>query len=346
MADDPTPAPEDGRPLIDGFGRTISYLRVSVTDRCDFRCAYCLSDSVTFVPKSEVLRLEELERLCRAFVDLGVSRLRLTGGEPLIRPGFMGLARGLGALVHQGRIRELTLTTNAVRLREMAGELADCGIQRVNISLDTLDAGRFRALTRHGDHERVLAGIEAARTAGLTVKINCVALKGVNEDEFDRLIGWCGERGFDLTLIEVMPLGDAGGTLRSGQFLALDEVRRRLERRWTLEPLSERTGGPARYHRIRETGCRLGLITPISGSFCDSCNRVRLTATGRLYLCLGQEQSVELREPLRAIPAGNLAALHALLRRAVAHKPEGHQFVPGACPASGLPHRPMSATGG
>ncbi len=334
------------RPLVDGFGRTITYLRVSVTDRCDFRCSYCLSDPVTFVAKSEVLRLEELERLCRAFVELGVRRLRLTGGEPLIRPGFMGLARALGAMIGPAGLTELTLTTNAVRLREMAVELAECGIRRVNISLDTLDAERFRALTRHGSLERVLAGIEAARAAGLSIKINCVALRGFNEDEFDRLIGWCGERGFDLTLIEVMPLGDADGQLRAAQFLSLAEVRQRLDRRWTLEPLPDRTGGPARYHLIGETGCRLGLVTPISGSFCESCNRLRLTATGRLHLCLGQEHAVELRESLRAVPPDNSSELYNLLRQAVADKPEGHHFAPGSCPAAGLPVRPMSATGG
>ncbi len=342
----PLPAPPPSAALVDGFGRAIDYLRVSVTDRCDFRCVYCMSETVTFVPKADVLRLEELERLCRAFIDLGVRRLRLTGGEPLIRPGIMGLIRGLGSLVGAGKLDELNLTTNASRLETLAAELAECGVRRINVSLDTLDPDRFRALTRHGDLTRVLAGIEAARKAGLAVKINCVALKGINEDEYDRIIGWCGERGFDLTLIEVMPLGDSGQQLGPSQFLSLDEVRRRLEQTWSLEPLALRTGGPARYHRIKETGCRLGLITPITGSFCESCNRVRLTATGRLYLCLGREQSVDLRAPLRSTAPEDTAALYAELRRAIAHKPEGHGFAPGTCPPAPAITRPMNITGG
>ena len=327
--------------LVDGFGRVIDTLRVSVTDRCDFRCLYCMSEPVTFVPKAEVLRLEEIERLCRAFVDLGVRRLRLTGGEPLLRPGVMTLVRGLGALVAEGRLGELTLTTNASRLEGFAAELAGCGVRRINVSLDTLDPERFRALTRHGDLGRVLAGIAAARAAGIAVKLNCVALRGVNEDEFDRLIGWCGERGCDLTLIELMPLGDPDRRLPSDCFLSLAAVHRRLERAWTLEPLAARSGGPARYFRIHETGGRLGLITPISGGFCDGCPRVRLTATGRLYPCLGRERSADLRTPLRTIPPESNAALHAVLRQAVAAKPEGHGFAADTSPA-----RPMSATGG
>ena len=346
MADGASHPSVAGRTLADGLGRTIDYLRVSVTDRCDLRCAYCLSEQVTFVPKSEVLRLEELERLCRSFAGLGVRRIRLTGGEPLVRPGITGLVRGLGTLVGAGMLDELTLTTNGSRLAGFAAELAGCGIRRINVSLDTLDPGAYRALTRHGDLARVFAGIEAARAAGLAIKVNCVALKGINDTGFDRLIGWCGERGFDLCLIELMPLGDKERTLWHDRFLSLETVRRRLEESWTLEPLAFRTGGPARYFRIRETGGRLGLITPLSGSFCESCNRVRLTATGRLYLCLGREQSVDLRTLLRATPPEDEETLRAALRHVVGLKPEGHEFISGSCGSTPPLARSMSTTGG
>ncbi|MEI7610749.1 MAG: GTP 3',8-cyclase MoaA [Rhodospirillaceae bacterium] len=338
----------DASPLVDGFGRAIRYLRVSVTDRCDLRCVYCMFEEMSFVPRGEVLSLEELDGVCSAFIALGVRKLRLTGGEPLVRRGAMTLVRALGRHLASGALDELALTTNGTRLAHHAAELADAGVRRVNVSLDTLDPGRFRAITRRGRLEAVLAGIEAARAAGLRVKINCVALKGVNEDEFDQLIGWCGERGLDLTLIEVMPLGDIdgiGGFSRADQFLPLSAVRDRLARRWTLAPDDHRSGGPARYVRVAEAGIRLGFITPLSGSFCDSCNRVRLTATGALTPCLGQADTVELAPVLRAHP-GSDRALIAALRAAIARKPEAHAFGTAGCPALAVAGRLMNLTGG
>jgi cyclic pyranopterin phosphate synthase len=332
--------------LVDGFGRAITYLRVSVTDRCDFRCVYCMSEDARFLPKAEVLSLEELARLCGAFIDQGVRKLRITGGEPLVRRGVLTLFEALGRHRLAGRLDELTLTTNGSQLARHAGALAGYGVRRVNVSLDTLDAAQFRAITRRGELAPVLAGIEAARRAGLTVKLNCVALKGGNEDQFDRLISWAGARGLDLTLIEVMPLGDLDGQSRQSQFLPLSKVRERLERRWTLEPSDHRTGGPSRYVRVRETGCRLGFITPLTGNFCEGCNRVRLTATGQLYLCLGREQAVDLRSVVRAHPAGDDAPLAAAIRTAIAHKPEGHAFAIGRCSGSSPLERAMHVTGG
>ncbi len=338
----------DASPLVDGFGRAIRYVRVSVTDRCDLRCMYCMSEDMSFVPRSEVLTLEELERVCSAFIALGVRKLRLTGGEPLVRRGAMTLVRALGRHLAAGSLDELALTTNGTRLAHHAAELAEAGVRRVNVSLDTLDPGRFRAITRRGRLDRVLDGIAAAQDAGLTVKLNCVALKGVNEDEFDRLVGWCGDRGLDLTFIEVMPLGDidgSGGFSRADQFLPLSEVRERLARRWTLVPDAYHSGGPARYVRVAEAGIRLGFITPLSGSFCDSCNRVRLTATGSLALCLGRAESVELAPLLRACPASD-QPLIAALRAAVARKPEAHEFGTARCPALAAAGRLMNLTGG
>jgi cyclic pyranopterin phosphate synthase len=283
--------------MIDPFGRSISYLRVSVTDRCDFRCVYCMAEDMTFLPKAEILSLEELDRLCSAFVASGVRKLRLTGGEPLVRRNVMSLVRGLSRHLASGALDELTLTTNGSQLSRFAGELADAGVRRINVSIDTLDPAKFTAITRWGRLDQVMEGLAAAKAAGLAVKINAVALKGVNEDEFDQLIEWCGGEGFDLTLIEVMPMGDIGGENRLEQYLPLSLVRARLARRWTLQDIDYRSGGPARYVRIAETGRKLGFITPLTHNFCESCNRVRLTCTGMLYMCLGQEDSADLRAP-------------------------------------------------
>ena len=308
--------------MLDGFGRRITYLRVSVTDRCDLRCVYCMAERMEFLPRHDLLSLEELERLCLAFVRLGVRKIRLTGGEPLVRRNVMALIGALGREVAAGTLDELTLTTNGTQLAGMAAELAANGIRRVNVSLDTLDPAVFRTLTRRGDLGQVLAGLAAARAAGLAVKVNAVALKGVNEDEFDRLVAWCGVQGFDLCLIEHMPLGEA--THRPDGFLPLSLVRRRLERNWTLTESDWRTGGPARYVTVAETGRRLGFITPLSHNFCEDCNRVRITCTGTVYTCLGQEDSTDLRAPLRA-SAGD-GPLLAAIASAVAGKPRGHDF--------------------
>ena len=349
MANGPPLVPAgDALPLVDGFGRIISYLRVSVTDRCNWRCLYCMSEAVTFVPRSEVLSLEEIERVCSAFVALGVRTLRLTGGEPLLRRGILTLMRALSRHLESGRLDELTLTTNGSQLADAAAALAACGVRRVNVSLDTLDPERFRRITRWGRLDRVLDGLAAAQAAGLAIKLNCVALKDVNEDEFDRLIAWCGERGFDLTLIEVMPLGDidgADGFSRARQFLPLAQVRERLARRWTLEPVGPRTGGPAHTVRVRETGGRLGFITPLSDNFCQSCNRVRLTATGALTLCLGRAEAVELRPVLRGCSDDDRPLLTAL-RNAIARQPEAHAFGAALCPARSVAGRLMNLTGG
>ncbi len=311
--------------MIDPFGRHITYLRVSVTDRCDFRCVYCMAEEMEFLPKHEVLTLEELDRVCSAFVRLGVRKLRLTGGEPLVRRNIMSLFRALGRHLVSGALDELTLTTNGSQLARYAGELAECGVRRVNVSLDTLDPARFAEITRRGRLDRVLAGIDAAKRAGLQVKINTVALRGVNEDEFDRLVAWCGEQGFDLVFIEVMPMGDIGGETRLDQYLPLSLVRARLQRRWTLDPTDYRTGGPARYVTVRETGRRLGFITQLTHNFCESCNRVRLTCTGTLYMCLGQEDAADLRTPLRR-SEGDEAVERAIIE-AIDRKPKGHDFI-------------------
>lgn len=334
-------------PLIDPFGRAITYVRVSVTDRCDFRCTYCMSEDMHFLPKADILSLEELERLCTAFIRLGTRRLRLTGGEPLVRRNIMELVRNLGRHVTSGALEELTLTTNGSQLARYADELRAAGVRRINVSLDTLDPQRFQAITRWGRLSQVLEGVEAARQAGLAVKINAVALKGVNDGELDEMLAWCGRQGFDLTLIEVMPLGDmdgnGGGAVREEQFLSLRDVRADLEKRWTLLDSDHRTGGPARYVTIRETGQRLGFITPLSHNFCESCNRVRVTCTGTLYMCLGQEDAADLRTPLRADPSD--AALVRTIREAITRKPQGHDFIIDRRrgPAVG---RHMSVTGG
>ena len=327
--------------LIDRFGRSISYLRISVTDRCDFRCVYCMSDTMTFLPRQELLSLEEIDRLGSAFVARGVRKLRLTGGEPLVRRNIMWLIEALSRHLGNG-LDELTLTTNGSQLARYAQALADCGIVRLNVSLDTLDAAKFRAITRFGDFGQVMEGIDAADRAGLKIKINTVALRDVNEDEIVDLIGWSHGRGFDLTLIETMPMGDIDGD-RTAQYLPLSLIRARLNQRFTLEDIDYRSGGPARYVRVRETGGRLGFITPMTHNFCESCNRVRVTCTGTLFMCLGQEDAADLRAPLRASTSDDL--LHAAIGAAIARKPKGHDFVieRGQKPSIG---RHMSMTGG
>jgi cyclic pyranopterin phosphate synthase len=330
-------------PMIDPFGRRISYLRVSVTDRCDLRCVYCMAEDMTFLPKAEVLSLEELERLCGAFIGLGVERLRLTGGEPLVRKNVMSLVRSLGNRVGKD-LRELTLTTNGTQLAKMAGDLHAAGVRRINVSLDTLDPATFAAVTRWGKLEQVLDGIFAAKAAGLAIRINAVALKGVNDHEYDRMIAWCGEHGFDLCLIETMPLGDISGD-RTDQYLPLSVARDRIRAVWTLDETDYRTGGPARYFTVRETGRRVGFITPMTHNFCESCNRVRLTCTGTLYMCLGQEDSADLRGVLRD-PAVSDEGLRDAIRDAIARKPKGHDFVIDRLRARPAVARHMSVTGG
>ncbi len=329
--------------LVDPFGRTISYLRVSVTDRCDFRCVYCMAEHMSFLPKADLLTLEELDRLCSAFVARGMRKLRLTGGEPLVRRGIMTLVASLSRHVAAGRLDELTLTTNGSQLAKYAAELAAHGMRRINVSLDTLDPDKFRAITRWGALDPVLEGIEAAQAAGLKVKINTVALKGVNEDEFPRLIEWTHGRGMDLTLIEVMPLGEIGEG-RLDQYLPLSAVRARLNERFSLEDLDFRTGGPARYVRVSETGGRLGFITPLTHNFCESCNRVRVTCTGTLYMCLGQNDAADLRKPLRASEGNDL--LDAAIDEAISRKPKGHDFIIDRRHRRPAVARHMSMTGG
>ncbi len=329
--------------MIDPFGRRVTYLRVSVTDRCDLRCVYCMAEDMTFLPKADILSLEELERLCRVFIGLGVRKLRLTGGEPLVRRNIMQLIRNLGALVSQGALDELTLTTNGTQLAKYAHELKAAGVRRLNVSLDTMDPAKFRVITRWGDIAKVMEGLEAARDAGLKVKLNTVALKGVNEEEFDRLVTWCGEMGFDLTLIETMPLGDIDGD-RTDQYLPLTEVRARLERSWTLRETDYRTGGPSRYVEVAETGRRIGFITPMSHNFCESCNRVRMTCTGTLFMCLGQEDAADLRAPLRASEGDELVT--RAIQDAIARKPKGHDFIIDRTHRRPAVARHMSVTGG
>jgi cyclic pyranopterin phosphate synthase len=329
--------------MIDPFGRHISYLRVSVTDRCDFRCVYCMAEDMTFLPKSEILTLEELDRACSTFVRKGVKKLRLTGGEPLVRRNIMSLVRSLGRHLKTGALDELTLTTNGSQLERYAAELKESGMKRINVSLDTLDAAKFAEITRWGKLDQVVAGIDAAKRAGLEIKINAVALKGVNDDEFDRLVAWCGERGYDLTLIEVMPMGEIG-TARIEQYLPLSMARAALQRQWTLDETDYRTGGPARYYVVRETGRRIGFITPMTHNFCESCNRVRLTCTGTLYMCLGQHDSADLRTPLRASESDTL--LEAAIDEAISRKPKGHDFIIDRRHAQPAVSRHMSVTGG
>jgi len=315
-----------------------------VTDRCDFRCVYCMAEEMTFLPKTELLTLEELDRLCSAFIRLGVKKLRLTGGEPLVRRNIMSLFRSLGRHLRSGALDELTLTTNGSQLARYAGELRDCGVRRVNVSVDTLDVMKFADITRRGRLDAVLDGLAAAKAAGLAVKINAVALRGVNEDELGDLVAWTGEQGFDLVFIEVMPMGDIGGESRLDQYLPLSMVRARLERRWTFEDTDYRTGGPARYLTVRETGRRLGFITPLTHNFCESCNRVRVTCTGTLFMCLGQEDAADLRSPLRQSEGDEV--LEAAIREAIDRKPKGHDFIIDRRHNRPAVGRHMSVTGG
>lgn len=341
----PAPASSDASqvaPLIDPFARAITYLRVSVTDRCDFRCTYCMAEHMQFLPKADLLTLEELERLSGAFVDLGVRKLRITGGEPLVRRNIMSFLRAMSRRLGSG-LDELTLTTNGSQLARFADELADCGVRRINVSLDTLDPDKFAAITRWGRLPQVLDGIRAATAAGIRVKINTVALKGFNEDELFPLLDWCAGQGHDLTFIEVMPMGDIDGGDRLDQYWPLSDLRARLESRLTLTPLAERTGGPARYVRVEETGQKIGFITPLTHNFCESCNRVRVTCTGELFMCLGQEDRADLRAALRS--GGDDAVLRDAIREAIARKPKGHDF-DYSRGVGGKMSRNMSHTGG
>jgi cyclic pyranopterin phosphate synthase len=332
-------------PLVDPFQRAIRYLRVSVTDRCDFRCVYCMAENMTFLPKTELLTLEELDRLCTNFVRLGVEKLRITGGEPLVRKGIMTFFEGMGRHLESGALKELTLTTNGSQLARFADQLYSAGVRRVNVSLDTLDEEKFARVTRWGRLPQVLDGIRAAREAGLRVKINAVALKGFNEEELFELTEWCAAHDMDLTWIEVMPMGDLGNEDRVGQYWALSDLRARLAERYTLTDTDERTGGPARYVRLEETGQRIGFITPLTHNFCESCNRVRVTCTGELFMCLGQEDKADLRAPLRNHPDTD-APLEAAIREAIDRKPKGHDFDYSRQRADGQVSRHMSHTGG
>jgi cyclic pyranopterin phosphate synthase len=332
-------------PLIDPFARAITYLRVSVTDRCDFRCVYCMAENMQFLPKKELLTLEELDRLCSTFVGMGVQKLRMTGGEPLVRRDIMTFFNGMSRHLNSGALKELTLTTNGSQLERFADGLYAAGMRRINVSLDTLDEDKFARVTRWGRLPQVLRGLDAAQRAGLRVKINAVALKGFNEGELFTMTEWCASRDMDLTWIEVMPMGDMGETDRIGQYWSLEDVRAALETQYQLTDLAERSGGPARYVRIEETGQKIGFITPLSHNFCESCNRVRLTCTGELYMCLGQEDMADLRAPLREHP-GDTQHLETAIRRAIERKPKGHDFDYSRQTISGQMSRHMSHTGG
>ncbi len=332
-------------PLIDPFARAITYLRVSVTDRCDFRCVYCMSENMTFLPKKELLTLEELDRMCSTFVGMGVQKLRITGGEPLVRRDIMTFFHAMTRHLDCGALKELTLTTNGSQLERFAGDLYAAGVRRVNVSLDTLDDDKFAAITRWGRLPQVHRGIDAAQKAGLRIKINAVALKGFNEDELPAITEWCAERDMDLTWIEVMPMGDIGNESRLGQYWSLEDVRATYAQFYTLSDLAERTGGPARYVRLEETGQKIGFITPLSHNFCESCNRVRLTCTGELYMCLGQEDQAGLRDALRNYP-DTAEPLRAAIRAAIERKPQGHDFDYSRQRLDGQMSRHMSHTGG
>jgi cyclic pyranopterin phosphate synthase len=331
-------------PLIDPFARAITYLRVSVTDRCDFRCAYCMSEHMTFLPKAELLTLEELDRLCTTFIRLGVKKLRITGGEPLVRKDILTFFRAMSRHLETGDLGELTVTTNGSQLRKCASELAACGVKRINVSLDTLVPEKFAEITRWGRLAQVLDGIEAAKAAGMRVKINAVALKGFNEDELFPLLDWCAREDHDMTFIEVMPMGDMGEVQRLDQYWSLKDLRARMEDRFTLIDLAERSGGPARYVRVKETGQKVGFITPLTHNFCESCNRVRVTCTGELFMCLGQEDKADLRAPLRASPDDT--GLEQAIRAAITRKPKGHDFDYSRQNVAGQMTRHMSHTGG
>ena len=328
--------------LIDPFGRAIDYIRVSVTDRCDFRCIYCMAEEMTFLPKSELLTLEELEMVCRQFMRLGTKKIRLTGGEPLVRRNILHLIRNLGAEVKSGQLQELTITTNGSQLEKMAEDLAEAGVRRINVSIDTLEADKFQLITRWGSLDKVLAGLKAAQKVGLQIKLNTVALKGVNEDELGDMVAFAGCQGFDMTIIEVMPMGDIGNENRVDQYLPVSVVRSRLEKRFTLTDSDHASAGPARYAEVAETGRKLGFITPMTHNFCESCNRVRITCTGQLYMCLGQEDNANLAAALRG---GGEAALEAAIFEAIGRKPKGHDFVISRRKAVNV-GRMMNVTGG
>ena len=335
------PAPQ----LIDPFARAVNYLRVSVTDRCDLRCFYCMSENMNFLPKKELLSLEELDRLCTNFVEMGVTKLRITGGEPLVRKGIMSFFDDMSRHLATGALSELTLTTNATQLHKFSKPLVDAGVKRINVSLDTLDEAKFKDITRWGRFNQVMDGIDAAQAAGLAIKINAVALKGTNDDEVHKMVEWCGERGFDITFIEVMPMGDMGDTDRKDQYWSLKDVRTELETQWSLSDIPLNTGGPATYVRVNETGGRVGFITPLTHNFCESCNRVRLSCTGQLYMCLGQEDEADLRKVLRDNPADD-TALKSAITAAIARKPKGHDFDYSRQKVQGEMSRHMSHTGG
>ncbi len=339
MTIDRNPAP----PMIDPFGRAINYLRVSVTDRCDFRCTYCMSENMTFLPKKDLLTLEELDRLCTVFVEKGVKRLRLTGGEPLVRKNIMHFIRSLSRHLQSGQLDEITLTTNGSQLSRFADELADCGVRRINVSLDTLDADKFRRITRWGDIDRVHAGLEAARRAGLKIKINTVALKGFNDVEIPEIMRWAHGLGMDMTVIETMPMGEIDED-RTDNYLPLSLLRAQLAQQFTMQEIAYKTGGPARYVEIEQTGGRLGFITPMTHNFCESCNRVRLTCTGTLYMCLGQDDAADLRKPLRDSEGNELLA--AAIDNAILRKPKGHDFIIDRRSSKPAVARHMSVTGG
>ncbi len=329
--------------MIDPFDRKVSYLRVSVTDRCDFRCVYCMSEDMTFLPKSDVLSLEELDRLCSAFIRKGVRKLRLTGGEPLVRRNIMSLMHNLGRHLKTGDLDELTLTTNGSQLARFAGDLAKSGVRRINVSMDTLDPDKFHKITRWGKLDKVMDGLKAASDAGLEIKINTVAVNGFNDMELDEMLGWCGDQGYDLTLIETMPLGEISDA-RADQYLPLSTVRERLSKNWNLTDIPYKTGGPARYVEVGETGRKLGFITPMTHNFCETCNRVRLTCTGTLYMCLGQDDAADLRAPLRASEADEL--LESAIDEAIGRKPKGHDFIIDRDSNAPATSRHMSVTGG
>ncbi len=329
--------------LVDPFGRTVDYIRVSVTDRCDFRCVYCMAEHMTFLPKAELLSLEELEEVCRNFMALGTRKIRLTGGEPLVRRNIMQLIHNLGNEVKAGNLDELTITTNGSQLYKLSDQLVDAGVKRVNISIDTLDHEKFRKITRWGDLDNVLNGLAAAKRAGLAVKLNAVALKGVNEADLVEMVAWAGEQGFDMTIIEVMPMGDIGNENRIDQYLPLSQVRADLSRRFTLTESKHQSPGPARYVMVKETGRRLGFITPLTHNFCESCNRVRVTCTGQLYMCLGQDDSANLAKALRS---GGENRLTEAIIEAIARKPKGHDFIISRRAQSAAVARHMNVTGG
>ena len=330
--------------LIDPFNRAITYLRVSVTDRCDFRCVYCMSENMNFLPKADLLTLEELDKMCTAFISQGVEKLRITGGEPLVRRNIMEFFNSISRHLKTGALKELTLTTNGSQLHRFAEQLAEIGIRRINVSLDTLNEEKFSQITRWGRLVQVLNGIDAALAAGIKIKINTVALKDFNEDELEKIVKWCANRKMDLTFIEVMPMGDIGNENRLNQYWPISDLRKRLTKTWTLEDTDEQTGGPARYVRVNETGQKIGFITPMTHNFCESCNRVRLTCTGELYQCLGQEDQVDLRKVLRK--NSEIEPLIKAIHNAISKKPKGHDFDYSRQSISGQMSRHMSHTGG